>query len=639
MFDNAGIVLKGFAGDTMHMARLEHSDRDAYSLTALGAELVGIDWGKQSLSDLMKAEKVRRVEELHLSTSEATREAWVEYSTFDTVATWKLHERLSQLLSERPWQPPDEKKPIGTMLDFYQKCWCPFGDVLASMEGRGVPLDVDVIIEQRGLAEQDLVAHTKAFKDWVKSEYSRRYAGSEELDKLLEDAYNINLTSPVQLRHLLFGQGVQIMASNNMMVGGLGLPIELVKTRTPKGEISLGAADLEALVGPDPDNGKFGTARKHLGEEGCKGLAHKCAFSKVSKALSSFLSKLPERVARTSGRVHSSFNLFTGTGRLSSSNPNLQQLPALDKDAYKVRSAIAPRGSRRLIVADYGQLDIRVLAHITKCKSMIEALRSGVDFHSNTALNMYAHVREAVKQGTVALEKPAKGEPSVPLVKDVFATERRHAKAVNFGIAYGLTAHGLAIQLDCSKGEAERMIDKWYAACPEVKEWQGRSVKEAQKRDTPYVVSLRGRLRMIPDLKYYEGEGNQTRSTGSSGYGRSRRTPTWKDAAQSTGWQDRKRGLGAQRQAINAPVQGGSADVVVEAMLKADGSEELRKLGYEMILQVHDELVFEGPEENAEEALSVVREIMENPFIDGFKMEVPLPVDAQITKTWADAKG
>jgi len=618
MFHNAGITIGGFAGDTMHMGRLEHSDRAHYSLSALGSELVGIDWGKQSLTDLMKVEGAKRPEELHLSASEETRLAWIEYSTFDTVATWKLHERLSQLLSQRPWQPPDEKQPCGTLLDFYRRFWCPFGDTLARMEGRGVPLDASLIELQAREAQKDLKVAEDAFRAWVRSEYTKRYADHERCAKLMGDVDRLNLRSAVQLRQLLFGNGPDLVAG--VWVGGFGLPTDQLP-RTPKGAISVGSAELEVLAGKDPANGKFGTAKLLLGEDGCTGLAQRCRISAIEKSLSTFLTKLPQYVSKTS-RVHSSFNVNTATGRLTSSNPNLQQLPALDKDMYHVRSAIKCSESRRLIVADYGQLDIRILAHLSKCKEMIRSLRSGVDFHSGTALNMYEHVRLAVERGEVALEKPASGESPVPLVKDHFATERRHAKAVNFGIAYGLTAMGLSGQLECPFQEAEGMINRWYQAYPEVGEWQRRSVEKAKAFKDPCVVTLRGRQRRLDDLAFYEEE-----------------IPgQWKRRSQVR-HKDRMRGFAAQRQAINAPVQGGSADVVVEAMLKADQSTALRDLGYSMILQVHDELVFEGPEETAEEALHVVQELMEHPFLDGFELEVPLPVDAQIVKKWAEAKG
>lgn len=618
MFHNEGISVAGFAGDTMHMARLEHSDRESYKLEVLGRELLGPAWGKQSLAGVMGGAKVRSVEDLHRSVSPETRAAWVEYSTFDTVATWKLHERLLQLLEQRPWRTA-HGKDCGVLLDFYKQYWCPFGDLLVAMEERGVPLDVQHLEEQRLRAERDIMVEADAFRSWLRTEYAKRYPGNEDL---IGGISKFNPASYQQLRHLLFGKGPETISG--VLIGGLGLGKELVKRYTPTGGIALGLDELTELCGPDPVNGKCGSAEPHLGQAGCVGLSHRCRMASIKKALSSFLESLPS-TADSAGRVHASFNLHTSTGRLSCREPNLQQLPALEKDQYQVRAAIKCHQSRRFIVADYGQLDLRVLAHISQCKQMIKSLRSNIDFHSQTALHMYAHVRKAVDQGEVALVRPTDEQCMLPLVKEQFPNERRHAKAVNFGIAYGLSAAGLAMQLDCGKVEAERMIQKWYCAYPEVKRWQEEVVEGAKAHKEPYVVTLRGRQRRIGDLHLYSSP-----SVGRTGV---------KDMLSDAQWTKRRLGSAAYRQAINAPVQGGSADVVVEAMLKAHASPELRDLGFSMVLQVHDELVFEGPGETAGKALAVVKQIMEHPFMDGSELAVPLPVDAQITRTWGDAKG
>jgi DNA polymerase-1 len=144
-------------------------------------------------------------------------------------------------------------------------------------------------------------------------------------------------------------------------------------------------------------------------------------------------------------RIHCSLNLNTETGRLSSRRPNLQNQPALEKDQYKIRDAFVAEAGNTLIVADYGQLELRLLAHITDCKSMLTAFELGGCFHSRTAVGMYKHVKEAVESGQVLLEWDySKGQPTVPLVKDTFGSERRKAKTLNFSIAYGKTVHGLA---------------------------------------------------------------------------------------------------------------------------------------------------------------------------------------------------
>jgi len=629
LFNEGGVRVAGFAGDTMIMARLEHSDRMSYSLESLGCELLGDPWGKQSLSNLIKREGVKRADELHTSANVETRKAWMDYSTFDTVATWTLHQELLKRLREMPWEGPEKGK---SMLDFYETYWRPFAEVLVGMEERGVPADKHHFAIQEIQAEKDYEAEIDAFRDWVRAEYQTRYPDDADLAK---DFQRFNPMSSKQLAHLLFGADKKVVSG--ICVGGLGLSEELVKKRSQKtGAISLGSAFLEELSGREPHTGKegCGSALPYLGAQGCMGLSHLIRAATIEKALNSFLKPLQERVD-DAGRVHTSLNIKTTTGRLTASNPNLQQLPALEKDPYEVRRGIACPEGMRFIIADYGQLDLRVLAHQTKCSKMIEALRSGVDIHSVAAFNMYAHVREAVKREAARLRQEAieRGEmvpeaskcsEGVELVKDLFPTERRFAKTVNFGIAYGLTPVGLAGQLNCPRSKAEEMINSWYEAYPEVKQWKFDTVKEASSQHIPYVVTLGGRRRILKALKC------------NNSVGKGRRPATM---ATAQDWKKRQAFESACRQATNSPVQGGSADIVVEAMLKADRDERLRTLGYAMVLQVHDELIFEGPAEAAQEALEVVREIMERPFLDGSELLVPLPVDAKVAKNWHEGKG
>lgn len=195
-------------------------------------------------------------------------------------------------------------------------------------------------------------------------------------------------------------------------------------------------------------------------------------------------------------RVHCSLNLNTETGRLSSRRPNLQNQPALEKDQYKIRDAFIAEEGNTLIVADYGQLELRLLAHITNCKSMIEAFEQGGCFHSRTAVGMYPHIKKAVDEGEVMLEWDySKGQPTRPLVKDTYASERRKAKTLNFSIAYGKTVHGLAQDWGITKEEAEKTLDAWYNDRPEVKEWQEMTRNLARKNLC--VRTIMGRYRML----------------------------------------------------------------------------------------------------------------------------------------------
>jgi len=631
MFVNEGIHIKGFAGDTMQMARLQHTDQQSYSLSALGGELLGSDWAKQSLSGLMKENKKKLPVDLHLSTSPGIREDWIEYSTFDTVATWKLHQKLLEELAAQLWQ-THHGKNCGTMLDFYNYTWRPLAEVLVSMEERGLPIDVDMLQSQEQQALCDYEQENKLFRKWLADEFCSRYP---EDGALLESVSNFNPSSSKQMSSLLFGEGIQKVGEQ--LIGGLGLPRNCVSRRSPSGGVSLDAKSLLELVGTAPHEGVegCGTAFDYVGQKGCEGLGHRCEMSKIQKSLSTFLKPLQQH-ADDEGRVHSSLNLFTDTGRLSSSNPNLQQLPALDKDIYNVRAAVACKHGRRLVVADYSQLDLRVLAHLAKCSKMIDQLCNGSDFHSGTALGMCDHVKAAVDRGEAILDVADHNKDHPPLVKELFPTERRQAKAVNFGIAYGTTAFGLSSTLSITKDTAEDMINRWHKTYPEVKQWHERLLKHALSQPEHFVVTLAGRRRYLANLKFFAGELMADRAQPRKGRGNC----GWAQRRGFTqSFEERKMGGSAQRKAINAPVQGGAADVVIEAMLKAYHDERLKELGYTLVMQIHDELIFEGPEETAAQALELVRDIMEHPFRDGSQLAVPLPVDAAIMSNWADAKG
>lgn len=285
-------------------------------------------------------------------------------------------------------------------------------------------------------------------------------------------------------------------------------------------------------------------------------------------------------------------NLNTETGRLSCRKPNLQNQPALEKDRYKVRQAFRAADKKKLIVADYGQLELRLLAHVSNCRSMIEAFEKGGDFHSRTAIGMYEHVRQAVESKEVLLEwDSSKGAPDRPLLKDKFAIERRKAKTLNFSIAYGKTARGLSKDWGVSLADAQETLERWYADRPEVREWQARTIERT--RETGATTTLMGRRRPLRDIN---SQIPHKRAT-------------------------------AERAAINTPLQGGAADLVMKAMLNLHSNEEFKKMGWKLLLQIHDELICEGPEENVEEAMELMTQIMRNPFQS--KLRIDLVVDAR----------
>lgn len=385
-----------------------------------------------------------------------------------------------------------------------------------------------------------------------------------------------------------------------LMIPSLLFP---VMDRTPKGRPAATGGALKKLVG----KGDVSVAYSHLVSNGCPPDAAREAvarigdlltISSIDTVLETFIKPLEAAASSDpASRVHCSLNLNTETGRLSARRPNLQNQPSLERDKFRIRRAfIAPPG-RKLIVADYGQLELRVLAHLCNCKSMIEAFALGGDFHSRTAMGMYPHVREAVAAGRVALEGDEGGK-AVPLLKDVFKEERRKAKILNFSIAYGKTAYGLSKDWGVSLAEAEATVKAWYEDRPEVREWQQKTKDSARR--TGKVLTILGRHRNLPGIN------------------------------------SRRLAAHSERAAINTPIQGSAADIVMCAMLKIARDERLAQMGYKQVLQVHDEVVLEGPAEHADEALTRVVSSMASPFDAPLRLE--LTVDAKKCDNWGDAK-
>jgi len=367
---------------------------------------------------------------------------------------------------------------------------------------------------------------------------------------------------------------------------------------------------LRGLAGdPFGDTPRYGKAYEFFkggqaGHDACVALYSLCAIGSIDTMIANFLTSL-QSLADEQSRVHCSLNLNTETGRLSSRRPNLQNQPALEKDKYKIRKAFQSSPGNNLIVADYGQLELRLLASMTKCESMINAFKAGGDFHSRTALDMFDYIQESVKNEEVLLEWDySKGDPPKPMVKEKYASERRKAKTLNFSIAYGKTAHGLSEDWGVSKTEAESMLKAWYDARPEVLRWQDKTKKIA--RDDKITKTLMGRYRQLPHAKD----------------------------------RDRRMAGHAERASINTPIQGGAADVAMMAMIKINNSELLQRLGWILLLQVHDEVILEGPKETAEEAFKEVIKCMEEPWVFGLEETlVPLSVDGSCDNdNWFDAK-
>jgi DNA polymerase-1 len=398
----------------------------------------------------------------------------------------------------------------------------PLSTVLAKMQARGVALDVAYLDEMaEGVRDKMATLRDEIY----------RHAGQE-----------FNLNSPPQLRTILYEQ--------------LGL---VPTKRTSKGQLSTDASQLEKLRDQHPI------------------VAALLSWRELDKLNSTYLDALPKQVDPRDGRVHTTFNQTgAATGRLSSTNPNLQNIPVRGELGRQIRRAFVPGAEGQvLLVADYSQIELRILAHLSGDEGLREAFASDRDIHTSTAARVFGLPEESV-------------DPSI----------RSRAKMVNYGLAYGMNAYGLASRLDIAADEAQEILDAYFASFPQIREYLDRQVGKAAAEG--FTETLLGRRRYIPELQASN---------------------------------PRVRDMG-RRMALNAPIQGSAADVFKVGMIKVDRAVEAApELDCRMLLTVHDELVFEVPEEHVEEAAAVVKREMES----AFDLEVKLRADVGWGKNWADA--
>lgn len=295
----------------------------------------------------------------------------------------------------------------------------------------------------------------------------------------------------------------------------------------------------------------------------------------IRKLLSTYINALPELINPKTGKIHTSFNqTVTATGRLSSSNPNLQNIPIRDNEGREIRRAFVPDPGCVFFSADYSQIELRIMAHLSGDRHMIEAFREGSDIHAATAAKIY----------------------KIPIDK-VTSDMRRKAKTANFGIIYGISVFGLAERLNIPRSEAKTLIDGYFESYPQIKEYMNRSIEVA--REKGFVETICGRKRMLPDI--------HSHNSVVRGY--------------------------AERNAINAPIQGSAADIIKIAMIRIARRLEEGQLKSRMILQVHDELNFNVPAEELEQVKAIVREEMEN----AYSLQVPLLADCGTGANWLEA--
>ena len=301
-------------------------------------------------------------------------------------------------------------------------------------------------------------------------------------------------------------------------------------------------------------------------------------YRKLEKLRSTYLEPLP-KLADKESRIHSTFNqLATATGRLSSSTPNLQNIPVRGDFGRRMRSCFNAREGYKLVSADYSQVELRVLAHCSQDPTLLNAFEHDRDIHSSTAAILFDKELDSVE-----------------------ADERRNAKTINFGLVYGMGPQKLAQELKITLKEAKEFIERYFAKLQKLKAFYEQVEEDAKKHG--YVTTLTGRRRLVPDI---HSQNNQLQSQ-------------------------------ARRQAINTVIQGSAADIIKIAMIRAATDKKLAELKAELILQVHDELLLEVPEVNAQAAAQHLEKLMRNVTLAGTTLDVPLKVDYGIGDNWGDA--
>jgi DNA polymerase-1 len=491
--------------------------------TMLAAALLDKRKGLKDLAfyELKLPEPMTAIEELigkgkaQITFGEVPVEAATNYAAADADMTMRLVAPLQNHLAEVP-----KVEQIFTRLEM------PLMPVLARMEENGIMVDVPYLremSERLGKRLKELEAEIYAFNQAP-----------------------FNIGSGDQLAQVLFTK--------------IGLdPSGVEKTKT--GKYSLTAMTLEALRDrhhEDPNYAIIDLVLQHR---------------QLTKLKSTYLDALPALVNPETGRIHTSYSqIGAATGRLSSSDPNLQNIPTRTDEGREIRRAFVAAPGHVFIAADYSQIELRVLAHVTQDPNLVRTFQEGQDIHASTASQLFG----------------------VP-IDQVSKNQRRVAKTVVFGVIYGISSFGLAPRIDASRAEAQALIDALFARFPGIRTYIDETLRIGKQEG--YVQSLFGRRRYFPELR--------------------------------TGGPRRQ---AAEREAINAPIQATAADIMKIAMINVDAALRSRKLKAKLLLQVHDELILEVPEDEVDEVVALVCEHMEG----AFAMRVPLQVDVEVGPNWLE---
>jgi DNA polymerase-1 len=439
------------------------------------------------------------------------------YAAADADFAWRVQDRLRSEV--------DRENQGRVLFDIEM----PLLPVIVRMERAGVLIDRSVLADMSEYLATEIAAKEK--------EAAESLGGRE-----------LNLNANQQLAAVLFDE--------------LGVP----RTKRTKTGYTMDANALEGILElEDLDNRAYHLVKAIL------------RYRELAKIKSTYVDALPGLINPRTGRVHTSFNqVGSATGRLSSTDPNVQNIPVRTELGRRVRKAFVADHERGwlLLGADYSQIELRILAHLSQEPHLLEAFRRGEDIHSATARAMYG----------------------VPEVEKVTPEQRRIAKILNFGVIYGLGAHGVAMQTDLTRQQGQQFIDMYFGKYPGVRDYIAKTKQEAHARG--YAETIMGRRRRLPDLK-----------SASQGHR-----------------------AAAERVAINMPIQGTAADVIKIAMVNIDGEIRKRKMRSRMIIQVHDELIFEvAPGE-----LDEVREMAVTMMPAAMQLSVPLTVETKLGKTWGD---
>ncbi len=432
------------------------------------------------------------------------------YAAEDADITLQLHKTLWKQLEAEP-----KLKAVFTDIEM------PLMPVLAHMERNGVLLDTEMLAKQS-------------------EEITLKLAELEQKAHLIAGT-NFNLNSSKQLQVVLFET--------------LELPI--IK-KTPKGQPSTAEPILVELA-----------------EQGHELPNLILEYRSLAKLKSTYIDALPKQINPNTGRIHTSYQqAVASTGRLSSTDPNLQNIPIRSTEGRRIRQAFIARNGYQLVAADYSQIELRIMAHLSGDEGLLNAFAQGLDIHQATAAEIFA----------------------VPL-EQVTPEQRRSAKAVNFGLIYGMSAFGLAKQLNVSRGTAQEYINLYFARYPGVLQYMENTKEQAKK--TGYVETLKGRRLYLPDINARNGQLRQY----------------------------------AERTAINAPMQGTAADIIKIAMIQMEQWLNSCPFDIQMLMQVHDELVFEVAEKDIEAAKKEIKTIMES----ALTLNVPLIVEIGQGQNWDEA--